>query len=77
MLEKRLRIYLEENYGLRKTFLLIICRIQFYGECWSGLNAALTYDKYGPSPRCIKNVGMDLANYVYRLVGDGEFSATS
>lgn len=44
--------------------------IQFYGECWSGVNAALSYDKYGPSPRCIQNVGMDLANFVYRFVGE-------
>ena len=41
------------------------------------MNAALSYDKYGPSPRCIQNVGMDLANFVYRFVGEGEFSVTS
>ena len=65
------------SYGRSKKNLLIICRIQFYGECWSGVNAALSYDKYGPSPRCIQNVGMDLANFVYRFVGEGEFSVTS
>jgi len=37
------------------------------------VNAAVSYDKYGPSPRCIQNVGMDLANFVYRFVGEGEF----
>lgn len=46
--------------------------VQFYGECWSGPYASLTYDRYGPSSQCISNVGMGLANFVYRFIGDEE-----
>lgn len=44
--------------------------IQFYGECWSGKNAPLTYDQYGTSSNCYFDVGKQLTNVVYRLVGD-------
>lgn len=45
--------------------------VQFYGECWSGENAELTYDKYGSSDDCdlINKVGKNWSNFVYRLVG--------
>ncbi|XP_020894702.1 uncharacterized protein LOC110233724 [Exaiptasia diaphana] len=43
--------------------------IQFYGECWSGPDAGLTYDEYGPSPDgCVNStVGADYTNFVYRF----------
>lgn len=44
--------------------------VQFYGECWSSFDAALTYDKYGmeTNPRkCWANVGAASTNYVYRF----------
>lgn len=44
--------------------------VQFYGECWSSFDAALTYDKHGvqtnPS-KCWANVGAGSTNYVYRF----------
>lgn len=42
--------------------------LQFYGECWSGPQAHLTYDEDGESKGCIDGVGMQRANFVYRLV---------
>lgn len=55
--------------------------LQFYGECWSGPNAHLTYYKYGASNDCIdghfkgydKNnkctryIGRSWTNHVYRI----------
>ncbi|PFX27881.1 Pancreatic secretory granule membrane major glycoprotein GP2 [Stylophora pistillata] len=42
--------------------------LQFYGECWSGPLAHLTYDEDGESTRCENGVGKRRANFVYRLV---------
>lgn len=39
--------------------------LQFYGECWSGMNAHRTYNKQGTSTRCIYGVGRKKANFVY------------
>lgn len=44
--------------------------IQFYGECWSGITAPLTYDRYGQSQRCTSEVGRARANLVYRFIGE-------
>lgn len=50
---------LEITMCYTEIFLLVIIfqgfkcfGIQFYGECWSGLNACDTYKKYGPSDEC-------------------------
>ncbi|XP_078359057.1 uromodulin-like isoform X2 [Oculina patagonica] len=44
--------------------------LQFYGECWSGPKAHLTYDRDGSSKNCMPNVGKQRANFVYMLSGD-------
>ena len=41
--------------------------IKFYRECWSGLDAENTYNKYGPSQDCWKGVGKEGTYYVYRI----------
>ena len=41
--------------------------IQDYGECWSGLDAENTYNKYGPSGNCENGVGKEGTNYVYKI----------
>ena len=41
--------------------------ISFYGECWSGLDAENTYNKYGPSGNCWNGVGKEETNYVYKI----------
>ena len=45
--------------------------VQFYGECWSSVDAALTYDKHGKetntAAKCWANVGAASTNYVYRF----------
>ena len=52
--------------------------LQFYGECWSGPNAATLYNRDGPSSSCIGTdfkpcsseslcVGGSLTNYVYSV----------
>lgn len=44
--------------------------VQFYGECWSSVDAALNYDKYGKQTNpdeCWANVGASSTNYVYRF----------
>ena len=41
--------------------------IQYYGECWSGLDAGNTYNKYGLSANCRNGVGMKGTNYVYKI----------
>ena len=46
---------------------LAIFGIQFYGECWSGVDAWKTYDKYGPSKNCWSGVGREGSNFVYKL----------
>ena len=40
---------------------------QFYGECWSGLDAENRYNKYGPSGNCWNGVGKEETNYVYKI----------
>ncbi|KAJ7323450.1 hypothetical protein OS493_031650 [Desmophyllum pertusum] len=45
--------------------------MQFYGECWSGVTAPMTYDRYGHSSSCLSDVGEARTNLVYRLVGNG------
>lgn len=42
--------------------------LQFYGECWSGPQAHLTYDEDGESRHCTLGVGKERANFVYKLV---------
>ena len=41
--------------------------LQFYGECWSGVNGSNTYDMYGPSKQCWSGVGKEGSYYVYKL----------
>ena len=41
--------------------------IQYYGECWSGLDAENTYNNYGPSGDCWNGVGKEGTNYVYKI----------
>lgn len=41
--------------------------LQFYGECWSGPQAQLTYARDGPSKNCSKGVGEERANFVYKI----------
>lgn len=43
--------------------------IQFWGECWAGEEADLTYDMYGEDPKgCYNNmVGMAFHNMVYKF----------
>ena len=45
--------------------------LQYYGECWGGEEADLTYDEYGSNPGgCYKNmVGKAWHNFVYKFVG--------
>ena len=45
--------------------------IQFYGECWSGPEGHLTFDRVKTSKHCIKGVGKSWTNFVYRLAGQG------
>ena len=54
-------------------FLILSFSIQFYGECWSGATAPLTYDRYGGSLHCTSEVGGMHANLVYRFVGEGRW----
>lgn len=56
--------------ALKKKYLYF--GLQFYGECWSGPQAHLTYDRDGESKRCTRGVGKRSANFVYMLAGKGE-----
>jgi len=42
--------------------------LQFYGECWSGAQAHLTFNEDGKSKHCTLGVGKGKANFVYKLV---------
>ena len=42
--------------------------IQFFGECWTGEEGEYTYDMYGSSKNCWKNVGKEDAFYAYKFV---------
>ena len=46
---------------------LPVFAIQYYGECWSGLDAENTYNRYGPSENCWNGVGKERTNYVYKI----------
>lgn len=46
--------------------------LQFYGECWSGPKAHLTYNEDGESESCVFGVGKGRTNFVYRLVFEGK-----
>lgn len=41
--------------------------VQYYGECWSGPSAEVTYNKHGMSTNCASGIGKDFANAVYRF----------
>ena len=41
--------------------------LQFYGECWSGVNGSDTYHMYGPSKNCWRGVGKEGSYYVYKI----------
>ena len=41
--------------------------LQFYGECWSGVNGSNTYHMYGPSKNCWSGVGKEGSYYVYKI----------
>lgn len=41
--------------------------IQFYGECWTGVDAYKTFNKNGKSTRCTHGVGKQWANFVYMI----------
>ena len=60
----------QQNQKLHTT--IFSCSIQFYGECWSGMTAPLTYDRYGRSSNCGNYVGKSWANVVYRFIGEGK-----
>ena len=47
--------------------------LQFFGECWSGVNAYRTYNKQGNSTKCIFGVGRKKANFVYAFAKKGTF----
>ena len=76
LLVKNLRKYIDWN-NMTKTVRacaelvqrrgLAIFGIQFYGECWSGVDARKTYDKYGPSKNCWSGVGREGSYFVYKL----------
>ena len=62
--------------------------IQFWGECWSGPNAAIDYNKYGTADSCSTSkfnedfvdttkcqaaTGKQWTNYVYRIAPSSKF----
>ncbi|CAH3159405.1 unnamed protein product [Pocillopora meandrina] len=47
--------------------------IQYYTECWTGLDAENTYNMYGPSGNCWNGVGKRRANYVYNMSKSSSF----
>ncbi|XP_031569120.1 uncharacterized protein LOC116303679 [Actinia tenebrosa] len=63
-----------------KEFQREVFGLQFYGECWSGVNGNNTFNRNGPSTKCIGPgyqpctpgsktcIGMTSTNYVYRIV---------
>ena len=44
--------------------------VENYKECWSGVNGSLTYNRHGPSDRCLMDyrVGAPWSIFVYRFV---------
>ncbi|KAK3699894.1 hypothetical protein QZH41_016558, partial [Actinostola sp. cb2023] len=48
--------------------------LQHYGECWSGKDADLTYARDGSSDACVKGVGKEGANFVYKLLNSLDHS---
>ena len=44
--------------------------VEYYHECWSGVNGRITYNRNGPSDECLFNhgVGAFWSIYVYRFV---------
>ena len=46
--------------------------LQFYGECWTGVNAEKSYSEYGSSPNCWNGVGGLRTNFVYEFIDDDD-----
>lgn len=46
--------------------------LQFYGECWTGVNAEKSYSEYGASPNCWNGVGGTQTNFVYEFIDDDD-----
>ena len=44
--------------------------VEYYRQCWSGVNASMTYNRYGRSDNCLLNysVGAVWTIFVYRFV---------
>ena len=45
--------------------------LQSYGQCWSGKNAAKTYDSDGVSSGCGEGLGGREENMVFKIILDG------
>ena len=58
-----------QNHPLKLKYFAI----QFYGECYSGVDAEKTYKLDGPSTECVAGLGKGYANFVYRFVEQGKF----
>ncbi|KAK3698531.1 hypothetical protein QZH41_014457, partial [Actinostola sp. cb2023] len=54
--------YVRSEFPQNKVF-----SIQFYGECWTGITADMTYTKYGISKQCAGGVGGQKSFYAYRF----------
>ena len=44
--------------------------VEYRRECWSGVNGNMTYNRYGPSHKCLSKYGVGSAwtIFVYRFV---------
>lgn len=51
---------------------LKVFALQFYGECWTGVNAEKSYSEYGTSPNCWNGVGGLRTNFVYEFIDDDD-----
>lgn len=58
----------------KKNSTLKVFAIQFYGECWTGVDAEKSYSEYGASPNCWKGVGGSQTNFVYEFIDDEDKS---
>lgn len=58
----------------KKNSTFKVFAIQFYGECWTGVDAEKSYSEYGASPNCWKGVGGSQTNFVYEFINDDDKS---
>ncbi|XP_078370637.1 uncharacterized protein LOC144654377 [Oculina patagonica] len=58
---------IEKCAGLAHNKSLSYFGLKYYGQCWSGATAGLTYSRAGLAESCVRGVGVESTYFVYKF----------